>query len=153
MSAAHDAHADASAAHDAHDHFDNEPATELGADEPRTPNWIPMLGMALFFIAGITWLFSGGEDKPTEDKPAGVEAAAVAQPTPPTPAPQLRPAPLNAAPAQPGQANALNKLSPEQAKELQKQIDARRAAQGNQPAAPKQPAAAPHPPHPGHEAH
>ncbi|MBK9261102.1 MAG: hypothetical protein IPM54_15005 [Polyangiaceae bacterium] len=160
MSAAHDAHAEASAAHhDAHDHFDNEPATELAPDEPRTPSWIPYLGIALFFTAGTACLLCADSDKPEGEK--AVAAAPQAQPTPPpaaTPAvaPNLRPA--AAMPLQPGQPtapNALKQLSPDQAKELQKLIEQRRAQQPNlnvdaarpapQPVAPPQPAAQPAP--------
>ncbi len=137
MSAAHDAHADASAGHqDTHNHFDNEPATELGADETRTANWVPYLGLALFFSAGLACLMCSDGDKLADGKAVAAEAA----PSPPTnlqPAqmPRERPAvPLQ--PGQPGQPgaqnnaiNALKQLSPEQAKELQKRMDAMRAGQ------------------------
>jgi hypothetical protein len=152
MSAAHDAHADASAGHhDAHDHFDNEPATELGADETRTPNWVPFLGLALFFLAGVAALIGSDDDKADADKPAA-EARVAAQPAaPPVKMPEvpIRPA----VPVQPGQPgagdpNPLKRLSPEQAKELQKLIEQRRQQQGGaigQPGAPPQPGAVPQP--------
>jgi hypothetical protein len=159
MSAAHDAHADASAGHhDAHDHFDNEPATELGADEPRTPNWVPYLGLALFFAAGVAMLLSGDDEKAAADKPV---AAAPAEPAIQA-APQVQPMPNNqprpAIPLQPGQpgqpgagaeANPLKRLSPEQAKELQKLIEQRRQLNGAAPpgAAPVQPTPQPAPVH------
>jgi len=155
MSAAHDAHADASAGHhDAHDHFDNEPATELGADETRTAAWVPYLGLALFFSAGVAALIGGDDEKATGDKPVAAEAQAMPA-VPPTPQPikmpemQARPA----VPVQPGQPgagdpNPLKRLSPEQAKELQKLIEQRRQQGGapGQPGTPPQPGAAPQPP-------
>ena len=139
MSAAHDAHADASAGHhDTHDHFDNEPATEIGADETRTANWVPYLGLALFFSAGIACLMWSDGDKPANDKAVAAEAAPN---TPPTPQPMQMPRERPAVPLQPGQPaqpgaqnnaiNALKQLSPEQAKELQKRMDAMRAQQNN----------------------
>jgi len=141
MSAAHDAHADASAGHhDTHDHFDNEPATEIGADETRTANWVPYLGLALFFLAGVACLMWSDGDKPADDKAVAAQAAPSPPPTPQAAQmPQVRPAiPLQPGqPAQPGQpgaanngVNALKQLSPEQAKELQKRIDAMRALPG-----------------------
>jgi hypothetical protein len=140
MSAAHDAHADASAGHhDAHDHFDNEPATELGADEPRTPTWVPYLGLALFFAAGTACLVCGDEDKPAADKAVAAEAAPIAQPTPPPVAvPNGRPMPGAAMqPGQPGgpNLNALKQLTPEKARELQQQMDAIRGLHNKNPGA------------------
>lgn len=153
MSAAHDAHADASAGHhDAHDHFDNEPVTELGADEPRTPNWVPYLGLALFFSAGVACLMCGDDAKPGEDKPAAVAAAPAEPPVaqqPPkiAPAPPGRPAiPVPGQPGQPGAGtmpNGLPKLTPEQARELQKQMESIQALHN------KRPDGAPPPPPPG----
>ena len=134
MSAAHDAHADASAGHhDAHDHFDNEPSTELGADEPRTPNWVPILGLALFFSAGVAMLVTSGDDKPEGDKPAAAEAVQAAPPPTPQAPPQVRPAVLQPGqPGQPGQpaGNPLQQLSPEQREQIQKLIEQQRARQG-----------------------
>lgn len=169
MSAAHDAHADTSDGHhDAHDHFDNEPSTELGPDETRTANWVPYLGLALFFSAGVALMVSSDGDKPAEGKAVAAEAAAMPPPTPqPGQMGQQRPA-LPVQPGQPGQmvqpgqapgangVNALKQLSPEQAKELQKRIEALRAAQPNggnpngaqpapQPARLPQPGAVPQP--------
>lgn len=134
MSAAHDAHADHDAGHhDAshHDHFDNEPIQELPADEPRTPSWIPILGLALFFVAGTAWLLMGPSDD--KDKPnaegAPVAAAAAPQPPPaPQPAaqPQARPTPAAIG------SGSLRQLSPEQAAQIQKQIEAMRALREKQ---------------------
>jgi hypothetical protein len=155
MSAAHDAHAETSAGHhDAHDHFDNEPATELGADETRTAAWVPYLGLALFFLAGLTALLGSDDDKATADKPAAAQAQAAPEAAaPPIKMPEIQARP--AVPLQPGQPgtadpNPLKRLSPEQAKELQKLIEQRRQQGGapGQPGAPPQPGAVPQPPVP-----
>src|SRR4051794_36518334 len=73
--AAHVAHA-----HDAHDAhaFDGEPVTELAPDEPRTPGWLPALGLALFVGAAVVAL-AGGSD-PGEGKAAQPAATAAAPP-------------------------------------------------------------------------
>jgi hypothetical protein len=143
MSGAHDAHGDHAAAahHDdaAHHHdFDNEPAHELPPEEPRTPGWIPILGLALFFLAGTAWLVMGSGDEDTtkaaDQQPAAAQAnegaQAPAPPQPQAPAPQARPAP-----APPAGSGALRQLTPDQAKEIQKQIEAiqRRGPQPQQP--------------------
>ncbi|HRI66299.1 MAG TPA: hypothetical protein PK156_18755 [Polyangium sp.] len=161
MSAAHDAHADASAGHhDAHDHFDNEPATELGPDETRTANWVPYLGLALFFSAGVACLVCSDGDKPAADKAVAVEAApAVPVAQPPQ---QLRampaPQPGMPQPGQPGAGappNALKQLTPDQAREIQQRIESMKALQqqaGGQPTPPQPGAAPPRPvalPQPG----
>jgi hypothetical protein len=60
-------HAHAHDAHDAHeDHtFAGEPVTALPPDEPRTPGWIPVLGIALFAAAAV-WALSGSSDSPAK---------------------------------------------------------------------------------------
>jgi hypothetical protein len=149
MSGAHDAHGDHAAAahHDdaAHHHdFDNEPAHELPPEEPRTPGWIPVLGLALFFVAGTAWLVMGSGDEDTtkaaDQKPQaaaqaneGAQAPAPPQPQPQAPAPQARPAPA----PPPAGSGALRQLTPEQAKEIQKQIEAIQQRRG--PQQPQQP--------------
>ena len=42
-------------------------------EEPKTPAWLPVLGVVLFLGAGIWWMTSG-----EEKKPAPVEAPAAA---------------------------------------------------------------------------
>ncbi len=144
MSGAHDAHGDHAAAghHDAahHHDFDNEPAQELPPGEPRTPGWVPVLGLFLFFLAGTAWLVmgSGDEDasKAPDQKPASAEqqpaggAAAPAQPQ--APEGQARPAPA------PTGSGGLRQLTPEQAREIQKQIEAIQQQRGLKPSAPPQ---------------
>jgi hypothetical protein len=146
MSAAHDGHADAGH-HDAsdHDHFDNEPIKELPADEPRTPGWIPILGLALFFLAGTAFLVMGRSDEDAAPKAeaAPVAAQPVAQPAPqPPPNPGVQAAPPQKPTPAPIGSGGLRQLSPEQAQAIQKQIDAIRAQRGGQ-GAPPAPGAAP----------
>lgn len=145
MSAAHDAHADHDAGHnDAshHDHFDNEPVQELAADEPRTPGWVPVLGLALFFIAGTAWLFmspTDAKDKPEAERAPVAAAPAAPPPVAPNPVPQAAPQ-GRPVPAAVG-SGSLRQLSPEQAAQIQKQIEAMRAQREKQ----GQPAPAPAP--------
>lgn len=121
---------------DHHDHaFDGEPIEVLPADEPRTPGWVPALGAVLFVSAAVAFLATRETSAhPTEPAP---QRAAVAIETAAAP---IRPAPVAApAPAQSGPADALRRLSPEQIKALQKQIEgmkAKQAAAGAPPARP-----------------
>jgi hypothetical protein len=124
----------------AHAHaFDGEPVQALPADEPRTPTWLPLLGLLLFVFAGVALLVTG--DKPDEnaDKPAPSAAAspppgtptaqaanaqapsrpAAAVPQAPRPSPALQ---ASGSPAATGSA-PLVRLSPEQIQALQKQIE------------------------------
>ncbi|WP_438025026.1 hypothetical protein [Sorangium sp. So ce233] len=79
MSTAHQ-ETHAAAAHDASDHhgFDAEPARALPADEPPTPNWVPALGLAIFVVAGVTFLAMGSGDDATG---SGQAAPADARPS------------------------------------------------------------------------
>lgn len=109
MSTAHQ-ETHAAAAHDASDHhgFDGEPARALPADEPPTPNWVPALGLAIFVVAGVTFLAMGsGDDAAGSGQAAPADAR-------PAAAADARPA--GAAGARPGAA-----------------AGARPAAQGDQP--------------------
>ncbi|WP_437527673.1 hypothetical protein WME79_43250 [Sorangium sp. So ce726] len=115
----HEAHA--APAHDVSDHhgFDGEPARALPADEPPTPNWVPALGLAVFVVAGVTFLAMSSGD----DGAAGQAAPAGARPA----AAEVRPG----AAARPAQAGARPAIA-----------EARPAAQpGARPAAPTGPAA------------
>ncbi|MDC3952287.1 hypothetical protein [Polyangium jinanense] len=152
MSAAHDAHGDHAAGHHAshdHDHFDNDPVQELPADEPRTPTWIPIVGLLLFFFAGTAWLLAGSGDEAqpkTDSAPAQVAPQAAPQPQAlqpqaqparlPPAAPQARPTPA------PLGSGGLRQLTPDQAKQIQQQIEALRARQ-QQPGGAPQPQPAP----------
>jgi hypothetical protein len=165
MSTAHAAHSAGDHAHDDHargDHahdFDGEPVQALPADEPRTPSWLPILGLLLFVTAGVGLLVMG--DKTDE---AGAQAAptAAAQAAPPAteqpaappvrlpvrPSPEAQPQqqPGNPAPAASGAASALEPtlrgLTPEQVQGLQRQFEQERgkAAAGDAAKAPKAPA-------------
>ncbi|MEP7119784.1 MAG: hypothetical protein ABJE95_02695 [Byssovorax sp.] len=133
-SGSHDTHAAAD-----HDHaFDGEPTDELPADEPRTPGWLPALGMILFVVAATAFLATRETPAPT-DAPAPEKAAAAAPVAPAPLPPQQRIAQPMAAPAPAGSdaAAALARLSPEQRAALQKQLEimkAKAAANGAQPA-------------------
>ena len=117
-------------------HFDGEPTQELAPGEPRTPGWLPAVGLALFLGGGVAFLTMGDD---AAAAPAGAAsasaaapaAAAPARPTPVVAAPLPRPAPPppqilpSPVPADPGGLPpALAKLSPEQRAELQRRLDA-----------------------------
>ncbi|MDI1427872.1 hypothetical protein [Polyangium sorediatum] len=147
MSAAHDAHGAHAAGHHAshdHDHFDNDPVQELPADEPRTPTWIPIVGLLLFFFAGTAWLLagSGDEAQPKADT-APAQAAPQAAPQPQPQQPQALPGrvppavPLTRPAPAPLGSGGLRQLSPDQAKQIQQQIEALRAKQQQQGGAPQ----------------
>lgn len=144
MSGAHDAHGDHAAAahHDAahHHDFDNEPAQELPPEEPRTPGWVPVLGLFLFFLAGTAWLVMGsGEEDPSkaaDQKPAAAQQqpgneGAQAPAQAPAPA-QARPAPV------PMGSGGLRQLTPEQMREVQQRMGALQQQRGVNPSPPPQ---------------
>lgn len=120
----------------AHAHaFDGEPVQVLPPDEPRTPGWVPLLGVLLFVLGGVVILLSGDDDAASGTAPEKTTAETTRPQAAAPPAPQP-PAPPGAAPTAP----AVQRLSPEQAKLLQQRLDdarARQAAQpGGQPPAP-----------------
>lgn len=51
---------------------------ELDPDEPRTPLWLPLAGLALFVVAGLWFLLGeqGPNPAPAETAAEAVEAAA-----------------------------------------------------------------------------
>lgn len=133
MSSAHDAHGASAHAHDDHEAFDGEPAHELSPGEPRSPAWLPALGLAFFSCVAVYML-------------AGSDASAGSAPpkplTPPEPAVTAAvPAPM---PPQPRAAapsgSAVRRLSPDQIEQVRKRVeDARakgQAAPGGRPADP-----------------
>lgn len=107
--------------HDAHA-FDGEPAQALPDDEPRTPGWLPAVGVALFATAAIASLVSrdaaGALPKPPE-APTQVEHVAA-----PTARPEVRP--TSPAPARSGAAGR-PAMTPEQMEALKKRIEAAKA--------------------------
>ena len=114
-----------------HDHaFDGEPTDVLPADEPRTPGWLPALGVVLFISAAVAFLAT----RDSNAQPAPEKAAVVQAPARPQQA--AAPAP---SPAQSGADAALRRLSPEQIATLQKQIEAMKARQAGAAAASAQP--------------
>lgn len=126
----HDDHDDG-AAH-AHD-FDGEPTRELSPGEPRTPSWVPMLGLGLFLVAGIYGLTatSGGEDEASAAASAGASAsAAPAAPAPPAPRGEV----VRIDP--PGARPAGTAPDPERVREIQERIMKMRE-EGKLPVAPQ----------------
>lgn len=57
-----------------HEAFDPEPIRELPADEPRTPMWLPAVGVALFVALGALFCLTG----PRVTSPGATSASAVA---------------------------------------------------------------------------
>lgn len=73
----------------AHDEFDPEPAKELGADEPQTAGWLPIVGAGLFLIGGVVFLVKQSDAAPgaasaSASAPAKVASAAPNPNAPPT---------------------------------------------------------------------
>ena len=77
----------------AHEAFDPEPISELPPDEPRTPLWMPALGIGLFVVVGGWWTLGGDETEPDTPPTPTATAAAAATPAPRPPAapPAARP--------------------------------------------------------------
>jgi hypothetical protein len=71
--------ADASSGHD-HDHFDGVPADVAGPDEPRTPGWFTLLGVALVLAVLLAVALSGPKDKTRAELARNADAAASAAP-------------------------------------------------------------------------
>ncbi len=131
MSSAPDAHGHAALhdAHDAHEAFTGEPVDTLPADEPRTPGWLPLLGIALFTAAAVLFLAT---------RPASPDAAA--KPAEPPP-----PAPALAAPAPPPRpAEAIRQAPPQPFPQPQRPPPAAPPAGAKPPIVRPGPAPAPH---------
>ncbi|WP_437811270.1 hypothetical protein [Sorangium sp. So ce1078] len=127
MSTAHQ-EAHAAAAHDVSDHhgFDGEPARALPADEPPTPNWIPALGLAVFAVAGVTFLAmssdggaadqaapAGARPVPADARPATGANARPATTAGARPAPGANARPAPGADARPARARPVAPTGPE----------------------------------------
>jgi hypothetical protein len=108
MSSADDAHG--SDAHDAHT-FTGEPVQELAPDEPRTPGWLPVLGVVLFTAA--TVIFLAG--RTTSSTTTGSKADGSANPAPSPSAAVVRPS---------GSPPTTVQVTPEQAGRVRKALDA-----------------------------
>jgi hypothetical protein len=135
----HDAPAHATS-HHVHD-FDGEPATQLPADEPRTPSWVPLLGLALFVVVGAALLVrQAGPVRAPEQQAAAAPMQPAAQAAPPAAAP---PRPAVAGPQPSGSGRPT--MSPDQMRDLQKRVEEarRRRAEAGGTAAPAAPAPAP----------
>jgi hypothetical protein len=139
--------------HGDHDHasdFDDEPTQELAPGEPRTPGWLPAVGLALFLAGGVAFLTmsddaaaSPAEGAASPSAAPVATAAPAGRPSPgvmaaplPRPGPQILPSPSPPDPGGPVPP-ALTKLTPEQRAELAKAL-----AKGKRPGAPPSPAPA-----------
>lgn len=126
MSDAHDAHTPN--AQDDHAHvFDGEPIQVLPPDEPRTPAYVPLLGVVLFVVAGVALLLTG--DDSSSGAPSTEKTGAEAAPTPLANPLGARAAPGTPQPAGMPSAPSLTKLDPERARAAQQKIDEMRARQ------------------------
>jgi hypothetical protein len=67
-----------------HDHFDPEPITALPDDEPRSPLWLPLVGLLLFVVVGLWWTWDG-------DEPSGTMAPSPVEVTKPVAVPAPKP--------------------------------------------------------------
>jgi hypothetical protein len=107
MSSAPHAHDD-----DSHGHaFTGEPIRELPADEPRTPGWLPVLGVALFTLAAV-YVLAGHAT--AEGGDGATNAVATAQADAPRTAAPVRAETVRAAPVGSGAAPNIRPLSPDQ---------------------------------------
>ena len=88
----HDAGADLHADHDDHDETTSD---DFPADEPHSPDWLPLLGGGLFLAAIFGFVLLGSDDKDDKTAAEGAKAAPVAATARPAlrPTPGSRPAP------------------------------------------------------------
>lgn len=147
MGASHDHHDDDGSAH-AHD-FDGEPVQELAAGEPRTPSWVPMLGLGLFLVAGIYGLRAMGSGEAAGAAP-GASASASAAVAPPPPAAAPRGEAVQIDPRGARAAGSAAPMDPEKLKELQDRLLKMRDEGKLLPAPPAQPPAGGPPAGQGH---
>jgi hypothetical protein len=133
----------APAAHgnDAHDDhaFTGEPIQVLPADEPRTPGWLPLLGVALFTAAAVIFLAGRGA-APEAPAAAGALTAAAGAPAAPVVVRPERPRPgppgtmgnpqrVPQTPPMPGAAPSMRPVTPEQRQQLIQNLGQAKAAQ------------------------
>jgi hypothetical protein len=118
--------------HDDHA-FTGEPVQVLSPDEPRTPGWIPLLGLALFTAAAIAFLSSGSSaDAPREGAaPAAAPPTAADTPRPPPSVRTLPPQPAGRPGAAPAGTQAQPRLTPEQRQQLMQQMNKGKAPAGH----------------------
>jgi hypothetical protein len=139
MSSAPDPHG-----HDAPDAhaFTGEPVQVLPPDEPRTPGWLPLLGLAFFTSAAVVLLVRHGSAEPTGDAAvpeAVATATAVAVKAAPVAAPPPAPKPPMFAPpgGPPAGAEPPRTLTPEQIRQARKTLE---QGKGKAPTNPRRPA-------------
>jgi len=152
--------ADTDAAH--HDHYEGIPADRAGPDEPRTPLWLPLIGISLLLVALLAFVMT---------RPAGKTGAELAKEASPEPSAAPAAPAAAATPGPAGENPRIRNLPPHVASALaEARGAAKRAANEEQgiaapagsapatarprPAPPGAPGAAPtpNPPHgaPGH---
>ena len=66
-----------------HDHYEGIPADRAGPDEPRTPLWLPLVGISLLLAALLAFVVT---------RPAGKTSAELAKEASPEPAASAAPA-------------------------------------------------------------
>ena len=88
MSAAHDSHGHDDPSHHA-EAFDPEPATALGEGEPRTPPWLPVLGVGALLVGAI-WFLSGDSAATSKQATSATGSAAAGAPMAAKPPPPPR---------------------------------------------------------------
>jgi hypothetical protein len=135
-----------------HDHhaFDPEPIRELAPDEPQTPMWLPVLGLALLAVFGMYLALGGGEEvAPSADEGAAVAPTPETASPPPAIVPTVLPLPAERPTRPPGAAptgSAFERLTPEQRQQLEERLRQMRGERGL-------PGAAPAPQRDPHEGH
>src|SRR5688572_7367539 len=135
--------ADTDAAH--HDHYEGIPADRAGPDEPRTPIWLPLVGISLLLVALLAFVVT---------RPAGKTSAELAKEASPEASAAAAPAAQSARPSQAGTAAPnprIRNLPPHVASALaEARGSAKKAADEEQGIAPAPAGSAPRPrPAPG----
>lgn len=66
-----------------HETFDPEPIRELPSDEPRTPMWLPAVGVVVFLALGAFWCRKACQPGSVSAVEAGPSSSAVPSAAPP----------------------------------------------------------------------
>src|SRR5262249_15213370 len=112
-------------------------------DEPKTPVWVPAVGLAIFFVVIVAWLVRGSGAAAAGPAPEAQVAAPPVQQTAPQPPPPSPVPPASGPPIPSGLPSAGPRpLTPDQARDLQKRIDEMKQRRGGAPG-PVAPAPAP----------
>src|SRR5262245_40948952 len=98
---------DAAESHE-HHHYEGIPADRAGPDEPRTPLWLPLVGISLLLLTLLAYVMTrpagkSGAELAKEASPEPAATAPAAAPQGSAPSPRVRRLPgLDAALGQPG---------------------------------------------------